>query len=55
MDGYPKVKYPKQGGGSILVLDIDQDKRLGDEWTETKPILYDVVIPAKRKKEVTES
>lgn len=44
MNGYPKVKYPKQGGGSILVLDIEQDKRLGDGWTETKPILYEMEI-----------
>jgi hypothetical protein len=36
MEGYPKTKYHKRGGGSILVHDPAQEKALGDDWIDNK-------------------
>lgn len=33
---YPKIKYHKTGGGSIIVESAAQEKALGDNWVEVK-------------------
>lgn len=35
---YPKTKYHVRGGGSIVVTSAAQDKALGSEWLDVKPI-----------------
>jgi len=39
MEGYPKTKYPKVGGGSITVASPDQEKLLGDGWQDHPPFV----------------
>lgn len=36
MEGYPKTKFHKRGGGSITVHSAAQEKALGNEWVDNK-------------------
>lgn len=45
---YPKVKYHVRGGGSIIVTSAVQEKALGTEWIDVKPIqIQDVTVTEK--------
>ena len=49
MDGYPKTKYPKVGGGSITVASPEQEKVLGDGWQDHPPFVVPEPEPPKRR------
>ena len=38
IEGYPKTKYPKRGGGSVMVTSPEQEKNLGPEWQDFPPL-----------------
>ena len=38
METYPKSKYHVRGGGSVLVTSPEQEKALGVEWIDVKPV-----------------
>jgi hypothetical protein len=48
MDGYPKVMYPKIGGGTALVHTPEQEKNLGADW-QTFPAHSEPAPAPKRK------
>jgi len=50
MEGYPKTKYPKRGGGCVMVMSPEQEKALGDNWQDFPPPA-EVVEAPKRKRE----
>ncbi len=51
MDGYPKTKYPKHGGGSITVNSPEQEKRLALEDWQDFPAASPAEPKRKRKEE----
>ena len=50
MEGYPKTKYPKVGGGSITVASPDQEKMLGDGWQDHPPFVVEPVVEAPKRR-----
>lgn len=47
-EGYPKAKYHMRGRGSVLVTSPEQEKALGSEWIDNKPIHHhDVAVTEK--------
>jgi hypothetical protein len=50
MEGYPKTKYPKLGGGSITVTSPEQEKQLGDNWQD-HPTFHEEPPKKKRKED----